>query len=184
MFLRRNLIFLSKKLSTDLAGVDVIPNAREVLISIYKKTIEMINDYGLEGKEWNKTVLNLTKHRLEVTEQFTDIFDIERELQAGQIEEIVEQAEDEMELLIDINEKYKPWELDPSVENEFKNDLYSTFEEESKRSIVITRDEALATDVAAKVAAIDEEAIDQAIKEWNSYEKKTITLSNDTRKIR
>merc|ERR1719491_1441477 len=87
----------------------VIPNARDVLISLYNTTITKAQTYDDVG--YNRLIISLCEHRKNIVNTAQTIDDVEKQIDCGQIEEIIEQAEDELELLIDMNEKQdpKPW---------------------------------------------------------------------------
>ena len=67
MFLRRfsRPLLASVKESTGLVGLDVVPNAREVLISLYQQTLKAVAPIP-ESAQYRKSVEALTQHRLQV----------------------------------------------------------------------------------------------------------------------
>ena len=67
MFLRRFVgpLLASVKESTGLVGLDVVPNAREVLISLYQQTLKAVTPIP-ESAQYRKSVEALTHHRLKV----------------------------------------------------------------------------------------------------------------------
>ena len=67
MFLRRfaGPLLASVKESTGLVGLDVVPNAREVLISLYQQTLKAVTPIP-ESAQYRKSVEALTHHRLKV----------------------------------------------------------------------------------------------------------------------
>lgn len=159
------------KTSTNITGLDVVPNGREVLMGLYKETLASIEQYnkthgvrqtGREqrqqaatapGRDWdrqpdatgiqnrsasvsllravhltsvvcyvfpscsacvgaprvqfeplyNDGVRRLTQHRLTICEQEEDVDQIEKRIWFGQIEELIEMAEDELDLLVAMN---------------------------------------------------------------------------------
>lgn len=107
------------KPSTHLVGLPVVPNAREVLIGLYKETIRAATEYGTEGKKYNEVVIKLSKYRLAICEKFEKAVDIEREIRMGIVEELISQAENELDLLVVMNEEHKPWEVNPEAEKEW-----------------------------------------------------------------
>jgi hypothetical protein len=99
------------KETTGIAGLDVVPNAREVLIGLYNKYL-----VALEGVEptspFRKLAENMTKERLRIVEENEDIEKIEQLIDYGQVEELIQDAMD------DIAEvpwwiEHKPWEDSP-----------------------------------------------------------------------
>ncbi|CAM6095098.1 unnamed protein product [Calypogeia fissa] len=110
MFLRRfGGPLLSKvKESTGITGLRVEPNAREVLIGLYNKTLDIVQTIP-ETAQYRKTVEEISRHRLKVVEESKDWEEIEAKLAAGQVEQIIEQAKDEL-LLIPKMAEWKPWE--------------------------------------------------------------------------
>ncbi|KAK6117654.1 hypothetical protein DH2020_048616 [Rehmannia glutinosa] len=110
MFLRRvarPLMMMAKvKETTGIVGLDVVPNAREVLIGLYTKTLEEIKSVP-EDEGYRKAVESFTSHRLKVCQEEEDWEAIEKKLGCGQVEELIEEAQDELKLIghmnVDIN---------------------------------------------------------------------------------
>lgn len=99
------------KMTTGIAGLPVVPNAREVLISLYIRTIEQANAYtSAGGRNYNDQITILSKYRLDICEQNDQDATIENLIQCGQMEELILQAEEELELLTVVNTEFKPWE--------------------------------------------------------------------------
>ncbi|MCL7051576.1 hypothetical protein MKW94_015996 [Papaver nudicaule] len=121
MFLRRLVVgagpLLARvKETTGIVGLDVVPNAREVLISLYKKTLNEIKAVP-EDEGYRKAVESFTKNRLRVCEEEEDWEQIEKKLACGQVEELIEEAQDELTLIgkmIDWN----PWSAPDNYECE------------------------------------------------------------------
>lgn len=67
MFLKRlaGPLLASVKDSTGIVGLEVVPNAREVLISLYQQTLKAVAPIP-ESAQYRKTVEALTQHRLKV----------------------------------------------------------------------------------------------------------------------
>lgn len=111
-----------REFETRMVGLEVVPNAREVLISLYENTIQKAELYGsmLDKKDnaYNEHVIRLCKSRLEVVQSTDDVATIEKIINNGLIEEVITQAEDELNLLVEMNEVYKPWEPSPEGEEE------------------------------------------------------------------
>lgn len=104
MFLRRfarpsSLLMMSKlKETTGIVGLEVVPNAREVLIGLYTKTLTEIQRVP-EDEGYRKAVESFTRHRLKVCEEEEDWEVIEKRLGCGQVEELIEEAQDELKLI-------------------------------------------------------------------------------------
>jgi len=112
------------KEETGRTGLPVVTNARDVLISLYNKTIEKAKSY--EDVGYNRLVIRLCEHRMNIVETAPSIDMIEKQIECGHVEEIIEQAEDELELLIELNENQdpKPWEEDPLSDVTFDDYTY------------------------------------------------------------
>lgn len=86
------------KSTTGIVGLEVVPNAREVLIDLYSKTLKEVE--GVPADEnYRKAVETFTKHRLQVCQQEEDWEEIEKKLGCGQVEELIEEAQDELRLI-------------------------------------------------------------------------------------
>ncbi|XP_021775096.1 probable NADH dehydrogenase [ubiquinone] 1 alpha subcomplex subunit 5, mitochondrial [Chenopodium quinoa] len=118
MFLRRiaRPLMAKVKETTGIVGLDVVPNAREVLISLYSKTLKEIQIVP-EDEGYRKAVESFTRHRLKVCEEEPDWEIIEKRLGCGQVEELIEEAKDELTLLSKLNE-WNPWGVDDDYECE------------------------------------------------------------------
>lgn len=102
MFLRRftrPLMMMARvKATTGIVGLEVVPNAREVLISLYNKTLKEIQAVP-EDEGYRKAVESFTRHRLKVCQEEEDWEVIEKRLGCGQVEELIEEAQDELKLI-------------------------------------------------------------------------------------
>lgn len=102
MFLRRvvrPLMMMAKvKETTGIVGLDVVPNAREVLINLYNKTLVEIKGVP-EDEGYRKAVESFTSQRLKVCQEEEDWEMIEKRLGCGQVEELIEEAQDELKLI-------------------------------------------------------------------------------------
>ena len=67
----------------------------------------------LQSNEWNLHVVQLCRYRHGLVSRETAVDGIEAAVSCGQVEELVEQAEDEYDLLLSMNEVILPWEPDP-----------------------------------------------------------------------
>lgn len=96
------------KKTTGIVGLDVVPNAKEVLTRLYEKTLSDIKIIP-EGVAYREQVEKFTKHRLSVVQKHDDIWEIEKELALGQVEELIEEAKGEL-VLIPEYASWKYWE--------------------------------------------------------------------------
>lgn len=95
-------------MTTGIVGLPVVPNARQVLMAVYKRTLEELAKIP-ETATYRKGTENITKHRLDIVEKNENSATIEKIIGVGQIEEVLEMAEREM-ALVETMKKYKPWE--------------------------------------------------------------------------
>lgn len=86
------------KQTTGIVGLEVVPNAREVLISLYTKTLKEIQAVP-EDEGYRKAVESFTRHRLRICQEEEDWEQIEKRVGCGQVEELIEEAEDELKLI-------------------------------------------------------------------------------------
>ncbi|KAJ6766801.1 putative proteinDH-UBIQUINONE OXIDOREDUCTASE 13 KD-B SUBUNIT [Salix purpurea] len=100
MFLRAiaRPLLAKVKQTTGIVGLDVVPNAREVLINLYNKTLKEIKAVP-EDEGYRKAVESFTTHRLKVCEEEVDSEKIEERIGCGQVEELIEEAQDELKLI-------------------------------------------------------------------------------------
>ncbi|XP_043706551.1 probable NADH dehydrogenase [ubiquinone] 1 alpha subcomplex subunit 5, mitochondrial [Telopea speciosissima] len=100
MFLQRfaGPLLAKVKETTGIVGLDVVPNAREVLISLYSKTLKEIQTVP-EDKGYRKAVESFTRHRLKVCQEEEDWEQIEKRIGCGQVEELIEEAQDELKFM-------------------------------------------------------------------------------------
>ncbi|KAK3008260.1 hypothetical protein RJ639_014946, partial [Escallonia herrerae] len=87
MFLRRfsRPLMLSARVkeTTGIVGLEVVPNAREVLIGLYSRTLKEIQAVP-EDEGYRKAVESFTRHRLKVCQEEQDWEGIEKRLGCGQ----------------------------------------------------------------------------------------------------
>ncbi|KAK1268976.1 hypothetical protein QJS04_geneDACA006961 [Acorus gramineus] len=102
------------KETTGIVGLDVVPNAREVLISLYDKTLHEIKAVP-EGENYRKAVETFTRNRLNVCLAENDSDQIERRIGCGQVEELIEEAQDELHLISKMIE-WDPWDVPEDYE--------------------------------------------------------------------
>ncbi|GAB4827310.1 hypothetical protein Ancab_034196 [Ancistrocladus abbreviatus] len=118
MFLRRIAMPLMAKVkeTTGIVGLEVVPNAREVLISLYNQTLREIQAVP-EDEGYRKAVESFTRHRLKICQQEEDWEMIEQRLGCGQVEELIEEAKDELQLIAKMIE-WSPWGVPDDYECE------------------------------------------------------------------
>ncbi|KAG5533807.1 hypothetical protein RHGRI_027862 [Rhododendron griersonianum] len=108
------------KETTGIVGLEVVPNARDVLISLYGKTLKEIQTVP-EDEGYRKAVESFTRHRLKVCQEEQDLETIEKRLGCGQVEELIEEAQDELQLIAKMIE-WDPWGVPEDYECEVIED--------------------------------------------------------------
>ena len=103
--------FSSTKTSTGITGLIANPNARNNLLSLYcelkKKLKELPEDYG-----YRKGMLTILENRTKIIEnEANSDLDVEIQINEGQLEELVEQAHEEFNLLEKLANEWKPWKI-------------------------------------------------------------------------
>lgn len=68
---------------------------------------------------YNQHIINLCQARLDVVNSTDDVKEIEDKISCGLAEELINQAEDELELLVSMNENFRVWEEDPEADAEY-----------------------------------------------------------------
>ena len=86
------------KTTTGYVGLEVEPNAKPILLSLYTQTLEALEAVP-PSAEYRKTIEGLTKERLAVVEKTDDLLAIESAIGCGQVEQLIEQAKDELSLI-------------------------------------------------------------------------------------
>ncbi|KAH9309260.1 hypothetical protein KI387_037171 [Taxus chinensis] len=122
MFLRRfaGPLLAMVKESTGIVGLDVVPNARQVLISLYNKTLKEVQIIP-PNVPYRKHVEAFTNHRLKVCQEEQDWEIIEKRIACGQVEELIEDANSELTLIPKMAE-WKPWEVPDDYQCEIVED--------------------------------------------------------------
>ncbi|KAG9294528.1 hypothetical protein G9A89_008639 [Geosiphon pyriformis] len=108
MRLTRALFDVAKKTTTGLYGLPVHSNPRPHLIKTYNETLKILSELPSTAV-YRQATEALTQHRLSVVEATENVEEIEKNIAAGQIEEIIWQAEDEKKLSEKIKE-WRPWQ--------------------------------------------------------------------------
>jgi NADH dehydrogenase (ubiquinone) 1 alpha subcomplex subunit 5 len=86
------------KETTGIVGLEVVPNAREVLIGLYTRTLKEIEAVP-KDEGYRKAVESFTKHRLQICQEEDEWKCIEDRIGCGQVEELIEEAQDELKLI-------------------------------------------------------------------------------------
>ncbi|CAL4939099.1 unnamed protein product [Urochloa decumbens] len=106
--------------TTGIVGLDVVPNAREVLIGLYTRTLKEIESVP-KDEGYRKAVESFTNHRLQICQEEDDWKRIEDRIGCGQVEELIEEAEDELKLISKMIE-WDPWGVPDDYECEVIED--------------------------------------------------------------
>ncbi|XP_028773189.1 probable NADH dehydrogenase [ubiquinone] 1 alpha subcomplex subunit 5, mitochondrial isoform X2 [Neltuma alba] len=104
------------KETTGIVGLDVVPNAREVLVGLCTKTLKEVQAVP-EDEGYRKAVESFRRQRLKVCEEEEDWEMIEKRLGCGQAEELIEEAQDELTLIGKMIE-WNPWGVPDDYECE------------------------------------------------------------------
>jgi NADH dehydrogenase (ubiquinone) 1 alpha subcomplex subunit 5 len=86
------------KQTTGIVGLEVEPKAREVLIGLYTRALNEIKAVP-EDEGYRKAVESFTRHRLQICQEEEDWKRIEDRIGCGQVEELIEEAQDELKLI-------------------------------------------------------------------------------------
>jgi len=105
--------------TTALVGLTVSKAPRKVLAKLYKDTLEVLGSMP-QSAQYRIHTEQITKQRLGLVEHESDIPTLENKLGAGQIEEVIKQAEDELSLAKKMQD-WQPWEplQTPAPENQW-----------------------------------------------------------------
>ncbi|EGC37887.1 hypothetical protein DICPUDRAFT_29534 [Dictyostelium purpureum] len=110
------------KKSTGITGLKVQPQARQILSELYNQTLTKLQIIPTESA-YRRDIESMTRFRLNVVQKETDIIKIENTIYGGQVEELIEQAKNELKV-IDVVHKSRAWESD---KNKPTVVLYSKF---------------------------------------------------------
>ncbi|EGW34453.1 uncharacterized protein SPAPADRAFT_134311 [Spathaspora passalidarum NRRL Y-27907] len=83
---------------TGITGLYQHPNPRPALISLYKYTLDVLNNRYPKESVYRQSVEALTKNRLKIVEEEEIVENIEKRIGDGLIEEVLVQADDELKL--------------------------------------------------------------------------------------
>ncbi|ORY06799.1 hypothetical protein K493DRAFT_251516 [Basidiobolus meristosporus CBS 931.73] len=107
MFRTSTLLNVVKE-STGLFGIAVHSNPRPHLINVYNQTLAVL-DRLPSNAVYRHATTALIKQKLSFVENTENIAELESKLDAGQIEEVIMAAEDELKLAQKM-EEWKAWE--------------------------------------------------------------------------
>lgn len=79
----------------------------QTLLGLYQETLKAVAQIPADAA-YRKNVTSITEYRIKVVEAEENIDAIEEKLGVGQMEEIIEQAQDELELIPHMAE-WQPW---------------------------------------------------------------------------
>ncbi|XP_073920303.1 NADH dehydrogenase [ubiquinone] 1 alpha subcomplex subunit 5 isoform X1 [Castor canadensis] len=100
------------KKTTGLTGLAVSDSPHERLRILYAKILDVLNQFP-KNVAYRKYTEQITNEKLGMVEVEPDVKKLEDQLQGGQIEEVIRQAENELSLAKKMLQ-WKPWE--PLVE--------------------------------------------------------------------
>ncbi|TID21044.1 hypothetical protein CANINC_003539 [Pichia inconspicua] len=103
------LIRPAKGNPTGLTGILQHPNPKPTLVALYKATLNELEEKFPKDSLYRESVENLTRARLSVVESTDVVEKIEQDIGCGLIEEVIIQADEELELLRKLA-KWKVWE--------------------------------------------------------------------------
>ncbi|CAK9026318.1 Guanine nucleotide-binding protein G(o) subunit alpha [Durusdinium trenchii] len=98
MLASRVLLQAAVKRTTGLVGLEVVPDARDKLADIYAHTLEKLKELPAEAP-YRQSIEAITKHRLMVVQKHEDVAAIEKEIECGQVEELLVDAQEELKLM-------------------------------------------------------------------------------------
>merc|ERR1712150_54207 len=93
------------KKTTNMVGLVVANAPRQTLVELYKKTLGAVAELP-KSSAYREQVEGLTEDRLGLVNATEDVRELEKKINCGLIEEVIIQAEAELELV----EKMKEWE--------------------------------------------------------------------------
>eukprot|EP00298_Acanthocystis_sp_HF-20_P011546 c19448_g1_i1.p1 GENE.c19448_g1_i1~~c19448_g1_i1.p1 ORF type:complete len:216 (+),score=92.95 c19448_g1_i1:32-649(+) len=106
------------KLSTNIVGIPVVPDARQKLIAQCEEILREITIGIPKTAQYRVNVERIFQFRLKVAKETESIYEIEKSIRAGQIEELLNQGNGELKLLKRMRE-WKPWEATEQQKKEF-----------------------------------------------------------------
>ncbi|XP_022197803.1 NADH dehydrogenase [ubiquinone] 1 alpha subcomplex subunit 5 isoform X2 [Nilaparvata lugens] len=97
-----------RKLTTGLTGMKVLNEPHKILTSIYSKILSVTAKMP-ENAAYRKHTEEIVKTRLDVVKSTTNVAELESKINCGQAEELVIQADNELQLARKML-VWKPWE--------------------------------------------------------------------------
>lgn len=98
----------SSRIYTGLAGLPVVKEPHKELLKLYKKLSRHLTALPEESK-YRIVTEQLVKERRDIVESTSDREEIEKKINAGLCEELIEQAKHELHL-VQVMKEHKPWE--------------------------------------------------------------------------
>ena len=84
--------------TTGIVGLQVQPDARAILTGLYTKTLSALEALPADSA-YRRQVQEMTAERLSIVKGNEDLMKIEEAIGAGQVEQVIQQAEDELGLI-------------------------------------------------------------------------------------
>uniref|UniRef100_A0A7S3G7Q3 NADH dehydrogenase [ubiquinone] 1 alpha subcomplex subunit 5 n=1 Tax=Palpitomonas bilix TaxID=652834 RepID=A0A7S3G7Q3_9EUKA len=109
--LRQTVSSLAKA-STRITGLDVVPNAKEVLLERYGAILAKLEEKIPKGTGYRDTLEETVNYHKSIVEASSSIEEIEEKMGLGQVEEVIQMTDGELSL-IDKMAEWKPWEAEP-----------------------------------------------------------------------
>eukprot|EP00299_Pterocystis_sp_00344_P005744 c17483_g1_i1.p1 GENE.c17483_g1_i1~~c17483_g1_i1.p1 ORF type:complete len:202 (-),score=39.31 c17483_g1_i1:18-623(-) len=100
------------KTSTNIVGITVEPNARQVIQDQAREILEEVSRGIPETAQYRINVERTYRFRLKCAQQIEDIAQLEEAIRAGQAEELIAQGQNELKLIREMR-KWRPWETTP-----------------------------------------------------------------------
>ena len=101
------------KRATQLVGLAVAKAPRSSLKEVYSKTLGVLGALP-SSSIYRQQAEYITKQRLDLVNKMEDVMELERLIDCGQIEEVIIQANDELQLA----EQMSSWQVWESLESE------------------------------------------------------------------
>jgi NADH dehydrogenase (ubiquinone) 1 alpha subcomplex subunit 5 len=86
------------KSTTGLCGLEVQPEGRVILTRLYTDMLAKVGEMEPTAP-YRVLMTRVLTHRLEILKTTVDVLDIEAKIEDGQIEELIEDAEEELDML-------------------------------------------------------------------------------------
>ena len=105
------------KSTTGIVGLEVQPDARAILTGLYTKTLSALEALPADSAYRSK-VQETTAERLSIVKGTEDLTNIEVAIGAGQVEQVIQQAEDELALIpaLAADDAFAPYNGPPASE--------------------------------------------------------------------